>query len=405
MIDTLFSASIKTNNVSYLEKFPNALLGERDKEARKWIVDYYHEFGIMPTKERFTESDYSDYFTSHLISSPLDDLYNLTLDAMKERFVQSRLRQFEIDMEKGDLSASSIISLGNELSLFNKSDVIILNDYNRDELYSPHKTGINFGLGIIDDSTGGIQPGELAVIAARPETGKTLLSMFIAWNVVTNYGKDLEPNSTADENSGKKVLFLSGEMVKAQIIARMDGIAGRFNPKILRTKHDLDRLATAKLKAIDGWQKVRGQFITPERLITSPEKMLELINQYEPDLVIFDAPYRMSKYTKGGSDWRADRQVVLDLADITKTNNVRTIITTQISRGSISGSYDLGDLSFSDAYGQEADIVLGLWNVPARPTSIVTSILKSRNGSKLGAVQYTPDFSVMELREESYEAE
>lgn len=402
MINTLISASIASQDISFLEKFPSSLLGERDLACKKWVIDYFRQHNVTPTKERFTEDEYGDYWTDYLITSPLTDLFDLALNFAKNKFAQSKLREFEIAMEKGTFTANEVIALGNQLSMFSKSEVIILNDYDRDELYSPTKTGLRFGLGIIDESTGGLQPGELAVIAARPETGKTLLTNHIAWNVITNYGNDLNPDLGANEDSGKTVLYLSGEMVKSQIIARMDGIAGQFNPKILRTKSDLDKLARAKLRAIDGWKKVRGKFITPEKIVQTPERMLELCNQYEPDLVIFDAPYAMSKYNKGAKDWRADAQVVMDLADITKSNGLRTLITTQMHRASTIGNYDLGDLAFSDAYGQYADIALALWNVPAKPSSIVTSIIKSRNGSKLGAVQYTPDFNTMTLREESY---
>jgi len=50
-------------------------------------------------------------------------------------------------------------------------------------------TGVPTGFRDLDQDTGGLQPGELVIIAARPSMGKTALALNVARNAAVDHGK------------------------------------------------------------------------------------------------------------------------------------------------------------------------------------------------------------------------
>ena len=70
------------------------------------------------------------------------------------------------------------------------------------------RVGLKTGFDIVDEYTGGLKPGEMFILAARPSIGKTSLALNIIRNVATG------PNSVP-------VAFFSLEMTEGQIVRRL----------------------------------------------------------------------------------------------------------------------------------------------------------------------------------------
>ena len=70
------------------------------------------------------------------------------------------------------------------------------------------EVGLKTGFDIVDEYTGGLKPGEMFILAARPSIGKTSLALNIIRNVATG------PN-------GRPVAFFSLEMSESQIVRRL----------------------------------------------------------------------------------------------------------------------------------------------------------------------------------------
>ena len=68
-------------------------------------------------------------------------------------------------------------------------------------------TGVPTGFRDLDEITGGLQPGELMIIAARPSMGKTALALNIARNAAVDHRK--------------KVAVFSLEMTKRSLVLRL----------------------------------------------------------------------------------------------------------------------------------------------------------------------------------------
>ncbi len=82
-------------------------------------------------------------------------------------------------------------------------------------------TGTASGYGEFDLLTGGLQPGSLNIVAARPSMGKTALALNMAQHAAVR--------------GGKPVLIFSLEMSAEQLAQRMLGSEGRINIHDLRT--------------------------------------------------------------------------------------------------------------------------------------------------------------------------
>ncbi len=96
-------------------------------------------------------------------------------------------------------------------------------------------TGVSTGFRDLDESTSGMQPSDLIIVAARPSMGKTAFAM----NLVEN----------ALMGSGKPVLVFSMEMPADALIMRMLSSMGRINQTRLRAgnleEDDWPRLTSA----------------------------------------------------------------------------------------------------------------------------------------------------------------
>jgi replicative DNA helicase len=96
-------------------------------------------------------------------------------------------------------------------------------------------TGVSTGFDDLDESTTGLQPSDLIIVAARPSMGKTTFAM----NLVEN----------ALMLSGRPVLVFSLEMPADQLVTRMLSSLGRINQTKVRTgqleEEDWPRLTTA----------------------------------------------------------------------------------------------------------------------------------------------------------------
>ena len=95
-------------------------------------------------------------------------------------------------------------------------------------------TPCTYGISTLDAVTGGLFPGELTIIGARPSVGKTALAMYIA---------------IASAKAGHKVGFVSAEMAGEQVGLRMLSESSGVNGRRLRTARNLQDTDWDKLAA------------------------------------------------------------------------------------------------------------------------------------------------------------
>jgi len=211
------------------------------------------------------------------------------------------------------------------------------NPEERLEDYSSGKIeyGITSGLLMLDGKTSGWKKGQLIVLTGRPKRGKTWL--MVKWAMEAF-------------RAGKRVLFASLEMTREEIRSRFDALYFGISPTAIENK---TAVITKPMrdKAIS-LQKFKGAFTAVDDAydITTIQTYVQ---QFEPDVVFIDAVYLMKDGANlKDADWRKMAEVSRNLKAFAKIVRTPVVISSQLNRQ--------GDVAFSDAFRQDADVLMSL---------------------------------------------
>ena len=236
------------------------------------------------------------------------------------------------------------------------------------------------GFAALDATLGGLQPGALCVLAARPAMGKTALAMQVALNA---------------GRSGKRVAFFSLEMPRRELALRILACEAMVDGERIRSGHlrdqDLDRLMQAVARdpaalPIEWCDKasmaVAGIRAEAQRMAAEPGGL---------DMVAVD--YLQLVVGKGSSN-RNREQEVAEISRgfklLAKDLNCPVLLLSQLNRSVEARANKrpmLSDLRESGAIEQDADLVMFVYrdeyyNEASEARGRAEIILaKNRNGS------------------------
>jgi replicative DNA helicase len=228
--------------------------------------------------------------------------------------------------------------------------------------------GISYGFPTLDARTGGMQPGDLAIWAARLGQGKTWFLVKIATEALL---------------AGKKVVFVSLEQSRAQIVFRVHTILARELGYSLRhldlmqgTNVDLDWYRSFLVELPT---RVPGELIVSDPSLgkVNPFTLASLMDRHDPDLLIVDY---MTLMSHDGDDWRGARNLSRETKLVAAQYGVPILAAAQINRAGEGGKRPPGTdkLSESDGIGQDADVVI---THKQESESVVQGLLaKNRSG-------------------------
>lgn len=213
-------------------------------------------------------------------------------------------------------------------------------------------TGLHTGFQDMDRKTGGLQDGDLIIVAARPSMGKTSFALNLAYNVALR------------EKVGVGVFSL--EMAREQLVMRMLGSSAGFN---------LHNLRRGKLRAED-WPRLTQACDQLSQLPiyiddTSGISVLEmkakarrLKQQHGLGLLVVDYLQLMTGGGKAENRQQEISVISRNLKGMAKDLEVPVIALSQLSRGvEARGDHKpmLSDLRESGAIEQDADVVLFIY--------------------------------------------
>ena len=330
----------------------------------------YLEEYIRLVKDKFLRRSliklgYEIINSGYITNIPLENLLN---NLENELFTLTN----EIQIEKLSNSAELLNDLFYEL---------------KEKFLNPALPGLASGFYNLDLLTQGFQKSDLIIIAGRPSTGKTALSLNIALNII--------------KSSKLPVLFFSLEMSKKQIMYRLLSI---------ETTIDQTRLKTGKLYQND-WIKLNKMIKILSKLplfiddsanlsiqdIKSKIKTI-ILEQTNIGLVIIDYLQLMQNLKlKNLNRVQELSQITRDLKNIAREFNIPIIALSQLSRNienRVNQTPVLSDLRESGSIEQDADLVLMLAKLNNTTTTfnqqiyrlIELIIAKQRNGP-LGTVK------------------
>lgn len=388
-MNDLVTRSIEEGNVSFLAEFPDELLDEDEKEVIGFVLKYTRRFEKVPSIKKLMKK--FDWFVPFIFEpsewepepQPLGDLFE---EVVKEKLLKvstKLLRDVRTVMREEGIVPLDILSEIDKIHIMSLG-VSRYSSFDRD-LYFRRKA-MNIPFKIINNHIGGLCNGDFLLLIGRLGTGKSTFAQFIAKE------KWLD---------GKRILFISAEMLGLDVFSRIDAMVGGFNPLDLRKERTVELDSTLKLVERTVSRK-RGEIIVPKTRILSPDQIAAFAKNLEIDLIMVDGCYLL-KPSNGsyGSKWEKVAAVSNELKQIALELDVPIIGTAQIKRGASGAEgYDPEDIAFSDALGQDADFVVAIYPNPIMPERAELQLIKNRYGSTC-ATQVTTDFEKMEIKDDS----
>jgi replicative DNA helicase len=249
-------------------------------------------------------------------------------------------------------------------------------------------TGTPTGFVDLDNITGGLQPGNLVVIAARPSMGKSSLVTNIAENAAIHYGKPVALFSLEMSEAELAQRFIASQASIKGDDLRKGRVSEERWPKIVKAS---SRLAGAPLWVDDssdiGMLEIRA-------------KTRRLHSQHPEGLGLVIVDYLQLLRSDSRSENRAEviGQMSRGLKLLAGELGVPVIALSQLNRG-VEARTDkrplLSDLRESGAVEQDADVVIFIYRDDyynpgnsERPGEADLIIAKHRNGA-LGTVTLT----------------
>jgi replicative DNA helicase len=240
-------------------------------------------------------------------------------------------------------------------------------------------TGVPTGFKDLDVDTGGLQPGELVVIAARPSMGKTALALNIARNAAVDHGK--------------RVAIFSLEMTRLSLMLRLLASEAKVDFNSFRKGYGTPKAHTDLIEAANRLSRAKI-WIDDSGMITILEvraKCRRLKSEEGLDLVILD--YLQLAHGDNPVQ-RKDLEIgeiSHGLKSLAKELGIPVMALSQLNRGPEQRDPDkrrphMGDLRESGAIEQDADVVAFIYrdevynrDTPERGVAELI-VAKQRNG-------------------------
>lgn len=214
--------------------------------------------------------------------------------------------------------------------------------------------GIATGFEEFDRMTGGLCPGDLTVIAARPSMGKTSLMM----NIVENVCIDL----------GKPTLVFSAEMTRSQLVDRLVLARSKYNPKeILRgtrpTKQQLERVRRATMQIAAA--PIHLNDLSAPNINYIRATVRRMVRKYGIRAIAVDYLQLCKSLSKQASNSREREvaEIVGGFKSLAKEMGISVVLLAQLNRqgenrsGTSKGKPKMSDLRESGSIEQDADII------------------------------------------------
>jgi replicative DNA helicase len=210
--------------------------------------------------------------------------------------------------------------------------------------------GISTGFTKLDEMTGGMHPGELIILAARPSMGKTAFALNICWHVAARL---FQP-----------VAIFSLEMSQESLLTRMLCAAARVDSQRFRAGY-LNEQERQKLRATANQMVEAPIFIDDTagiNLMDMHAKLRRMTQQgHKPGLVVVDYLQLMSVRGRVENRNQEVSQLSRGMKLLSKEIDCPFLVLSQLSRATETRVGDhrpqLSDLRESGSIEQDADLV------------------------------------------------
>ena len=226
-------------------------------------------------------------------------------------------------------------------------------------------TGIPCGFKDIDQILGGLQPGTMVVVAARPSVGKTAFALNIATNVAAlGYGVQINSLEMSKASLGNRLLCHIAQVDGRDL---RKGFLSRSKIPILQDGADrLSRLPITIEDSMDG------------TILDLRSRVRQMVSRHGVKVVIIDYLQLMSG--EGENRQVQIASITRGIKRLANELNICIIALSQLSReAEKNDTAQLSHLRESGAIEQDADVVMMLQRTK-EPGKMILNIAKHREG-------------------------
>lgn len=385
-MNELITACLEQKNVASLADFPRELMTDLESDVTKWIMKYIEKFRMIPSVEQVTKKFPAFVPLRATEPPPLEFLFQEELERKMLQAALSEINQAEIAIrERKEFPAEQIRKM---LAIaMHGTGVHRFSTFDRHLYLREH--GLKLGFALIDRVTGGLAPGDYCLIVGRLGTRKTTVAQWITkkwWE------------------EGRRILFVSTEMLASDIFSRLDGMTSKFNPLILRTGTP-EEIETLLKRAAGRAAKGKGEVIVPSRRLMTPLQISSYAMNVGADAIIVDGVYLLQTDRRGAtSKWERVAEVSNGVKQMAMELERPVLATSQIKRVGDKAELDVEDIAYSDSLGQDADFVITIKPQLLETDRAELSLIKNRFGPNIAtAVRF--DFDKMQLVDDSMASE
>lgn len=309
------------------------------------------------------------------------DLFSLTDEPAKvpkiRQVIENHLRQVALET-----SGSRDVTLASEAQN-------ILERLSERRKNPGYLRGYSTGFPGIDYVTGGLQPEQFIVVTGVPKSGK---SSFLLYMALTMFERGFDPEflgfEMSNEEQADRIVSLRSHVSLTRILNGTldDGEWMKIEEQIAWFEKG-DPLPSKK--------RLRGQkplFRAPASFFLSADitsgmtvaGVAAKIHKNKPSAVFIDGLYLMSagdekQYPRGSE--AAMRMISRDLKKLAQSSRIPVVGTTQSLVSRSRGGLTIASLGYTSAWGQDADLILGVERIPNTNVSKF-HVMESRSGPR-----------------------
>lgn len=214
-----------------------------------------------------------------------------------------------------------------------------------------HLRGLTTGFDGIDYVTGGLQPEQFIVLTGIPKSGKSSFLLYMALQVFL---------------SGKVPLFVGFEMSNDEQEDRLTSLmSGISLTSLLNGTTTMQQWG----KVNKAWKDLEGMhplILSADReSATTVSGLQSKVMDLQPDALFVDGAYLMESdrldpkvYPKGSPQVLTD--ISRSMKQLAQSARIPIVVTTQSLVARSRGGLTLGSIGYTSAFGQDADLILGV---------------------------------------------